>query len=95
MSCNAIEEIRQAFASEEFATAERLWNQYAGQLCQAIIVGAATEAMLLETRQLIDWSALVVKAFRSHAVDRLNSARLAQLYSTPTPEPYHLVRASF
>jgi hypothetical protein len=95
MSCTTIAEIRQAIASEEFALAERLWNQYAGQLRQAITDRTATGAMLSETRQLIDWSALVVRAFRAHAMDRLNSASLGQMYSRPTPEPYHMVRASF
>ena len=95
MNAKAIEGIRRAFASGEFAKAQRLWAEYAGQLRHAILEGSATEAMLRETGELIDWSRLAVKAFRAHAVDRLNSARLAQLYSSPTREPYRVVRASF
>ena len=95
MNCQAMESIRRAFASGEFAKGQRLWAKYAGQLHQQILEGSATEAMLSETRELIDWSGLVVRAFRAHAVDRLNSAHLAQLYSSPTPEPCRMVRASF
>jgi hypothetical protein len=96
MTCNAIPEIRQAFASEDFATADRLWNRYAGQLRQAILDGSATEATLSETRELVDWSALVVKAFRAHSVAQLNSMHVTEVYSVAgSREPRAIVRASF
>jgi hypothetical protein len=87
MSCNAIQlshaiqEIRQAFASEDFALADRLWNRYAGHLRQAILDGTATEATLSQTRELVDWSALVGKAFRAHSAAQLNSMHVAEVYS--------------
>jgi hypothetical protein len=96
MSCNAIDEIRQAIASEDFAMAEHKWNQYAGQLRQAILDGSATEAMLSETRQLVDWSALVVKAFHAHAGAQLDSLHVAEVYSgTGSREPRPIIGASF
>ncbi len=95
MHRKAMEAIRRAFASGEFAKAQRLWTEYAGELHQAILEGSATEAMLSETRELIDWSRLVVRAFRARAVDRLNGARLTQIYSYSAPEPHRVVRASF
>lgn len=95
-TCDAIQEIRQAFASEDFAMADRLWNRYAGQLRQAILDGSATEATLSETRQLVDWSALVVKAFRAHAGAQLNSFHVAEVYGgAGSQEPRPIVRASF
>jgi hypothetical protein len=95
MNPQAIQAIRSAFASGEFGHAQRLWNAYAGQLRQAIVEGSATEAMLSETRHLVDWSRLVVIAFRGHAADRLLSARLAQLYSCPAAEGHPIASAIF
>jgi hypothetical protein len=96
MSRNAIQEIRQAMASEEFGLAERLWNQYAGQLRHAITDGSATEAALSATCELVDWSALVVKAFRAHAAAQLNSLHVAEVYSgAGSRKPRAIVRASF
>ena len=91
----AVEAIRLALACEEFAKAQSLWTEHAGQLRQAILEGSATQAMLSETGELIGWSRLVVQAFRAHAVDQLNGARLLEVYSCPTPERPHVVRATF
>jgi hypothetical protein len=92
----SLEPIRQAVSSEEFALAERLWNQYTGQLRQAILDGSATEAMLSATRELVDWSVLVVKAFRAHSVAQLNTLHAAEVYGgAGSREPRAIVRASF
>jgi hypothetical protein len=92
----SLEPIRQAVNSEEFDRAGRLWEQYAGQLHQAILDGSATGAMLSETRQLVDWSALVVKAFRAHAGAQLNSLHVAEVYGgAGSRESRAIIRASF
>jgi hypothetical protein len=92
----SLEPIRQAIASEEFAQAERLWDQYADLLRRAILDGSATEAMLSETRELVAWSALVVKAFGAHSAAQLNSLHIAEVYGgAGSPEPRAIVRASF
>ena len=91
-----LEPIRQAVSSEEFELAKRLWNRYAGQLHQAILDGSATEAMLSEIRELVDWSMLVAKAFRAHTVAQLNTLHAAEVYGgAGSREPRAIVRASF
>ena len=89
------EGIRDAFASGEFAKAQRLWNEYAGQFQRAVAAGAATQAMLSETRQLIDWCALRVKVHKAHADSQLNQLYLAGRYRFRTPEPQAGVRVCF
>jgi len=78
--------IRGAFASGEFTKARRLWCEYAGQLEQSVAGGTATSAMFKEARELIDWSALIVKVFRAHAASQLTSLYLAGIYQNPQPE---------
>jgi len=87
--------IRRAFASGEFAKAQRLWNEYAGQLQRLIAAGSATPAMLSETRELIDWSKLVVKVHQAHAANQLKGLYLAGIYQCPRPNPPVGVRVSF
>ena len=92
----SLEPIRQAVNSEEFDRAGRLWEQYACRLDRAILDGSATGAMLLETRQLVDWAALVVKAFRAHTGAQLNSLHVAEVYGgAGSREPRAIIRASF
>ena len=77
---NARESIRQAMASEEFATAQRLWNAYADGVRSAILDGSATEGTMAEMRELVGWSRLVVQSFRAHAGDQVNRAHVARAY---------------
>jgi len=76
----ARESIRQAMASEEFATAQRLWDVYAEQVRLAILDGSATEGMMAEMRELVGWSRMVVQSFRAHAGDQVNRAHVARVY---------------
>jgi len=87
--------IRDAFASGEFAKAQRLWGDYAEQLRQSIGAGTATAAMLAETRELIDWSALRVKVHRAHAAHQLTGLYLAGFYQEPKPDRPVGIRVSF
>ena len=50
MNGQLVDRIRRAFAAGEFAGAQRLWGEYAGQLQRMIAARTATPAMLLETR---------------------------------------------
>ena len=77
---DARESIRQAMASEEFATAQRLWDVYAEQVRLAILDGSATEGMMAEMRELVGWSRMVVQSFRAHAGDQVNRAHVARVY---------------
>jgi len=74
------ESIRRAIASDEFATAQRLWDAYAEQVRAAILDGSATEGMMAEMRELVGWSRLVVQSFRAHAGDQVNRAHVARIY---------------
>lgn len=80
MSRDVRESIRQAIASEEFATAQRLWNAYADGLRAAILDGSANERMMAEMGELVGWSRLVVQSFRAHAGDQVNRAHVARVY---------------
>ena len=77
---DAQELIRQAMASEEFATAKRLWDAYAEEIRAAILDGSATEGMMAEMCELVGWSRLVVQSFRAHAGDQVNRAHVARVY---------------
>ena len=67
-------------ASEEFATAQRLWDAYAEEVRAAILDGSATEGMMAEMCELVGWSRLVVQSFRAHAGDQVNRAHVARVY---------------
>jgi hypothetical protein len=95
MNGQLVDEIRRAFAAEEFAKAQRLWNEYAVQLQRRIAAGTATAAMLLETRELIDWSTTVAKVYQAHAVHQLRGLHLAGVYRRPRPDPPVGVCVSF
>ena len=77
---DARELIRRAMASEEFATAQRLWDAYAEQVRAAILDGSATVGMMAEMWELVGWSRLVVQSFRAHAGDQVNRAHVARVY---------------
>lgn len=100
MNGQLVNAIRQAFASGEFAKAQRLWSEYAVQLQRMIAGGTATAAMLSETRDLIDSSALMVKVHQAHAEHQLKGLFLAGLYQTrtyqrPEPDPTEGIQVSF
>ena len=80
MNRDARESIRQAMAAEEFAAARRQWDVYAGQVRAAILDGSATESMMAEMREVVDWSRMVVQSFRAHAHDQLQCAHVARVY---------------
>ena len=80
MNRYAKELIRQAMASEEFDTARRRWDVYAEEVRAAILDGSATELMLAEMRELVDWSRVVVQSFRAHAGDQVKCAHVARVY---------------
>ena len=86
--------IRNAFASGEFAKAQRLWDDYAAQLRLAIQAGTASETLMTETRELIEWARMVVISFRAGAAARLNRARVAQIYEAPPASRTGFVRTS-
>ena len=67
-------------ASGEFTTAQRLWHTYAEQVRAAILEGSATTNLMTEMRELVDWSRLVVQAFRAHTGDQVNRAHVARVY---------------
>jgi hypothetical protein len=90
-----LDAIRKAFASGEFAKGERLWNEYARQLREAIAAGTATGKLLSDTGELVAWCRLAVRVFRAHATCRLNSAYVTGAYGNPEPLRPRLVRASF
>jgi hypothetical protein len=80
LNSDARESIRQAMASEEFDTAQRLWKAYAEQVRLAILDGSATEGMMADMRELVGWSRVVVQSFRAHAGDQVNRAHVARAY---------------
>ena len=84
--------IRDAFASGEFAKAQRLWSGYAEQIQAVIAAGTANAATLSEARQLIDWCALRVKVHQAHAAGQLNQLYLAGRYRFAPEEPESAVR---
>jgi hypothetical protein len=69
-------------ASEEFATARRLWDAYAEGVRAAILDGSATESMMAEMRELLGWSRLVVQSFRAHAGEQVSRTHVARAYSS-------------
>ena len=77
---DARELIRRAMASEEFATAQRLWDAYAEEVRAAILDGSATEGMMAEMSELVGWSRLVVQSFRAHAGDQVSRAHVGRVY---------------
>ena len=95
MDGQLVDTIRSAFAAEEFAKARRLWSQYAAQLQVRIAAGTATAAALAEARELIDWSAVVVKVHQAHAASRLTTLHLAARYQDPQAKPAGGVRVCF
>ena len=92
MNSEAIRAIRSAFSAGEFAKGQRLWEAYAARLQQDILDGRATEAMLAEAFELLEWARLTVKSFRAHSADRLNSAFVARVYDHCEPTSPHLFR---
>ena len=80
MNRDARELIRQAMASEEFDSARRQWDVYAEQVRAAILDGSATERMMAEMRELVDWSRVVVQSFRAHGRDQVQCAHVARVY---------------
>ena len=80
MNRDARELIRQAMASEEFDTARRQWDVYAEKVHVAILDGSATEDMMAEMRELVDWSRLVVQSFRAHVGNQVKCAHVARIY---------------
>ena len=95
MDQQLVDAIRTAFASGQFAKAQRLWSRHAGQLQHRIAAGTATAETLGETRELIDWSALVVKVHQAHAASQLMTLSLAGRYQSPPPDPPAAVRVRF
>jgi hypothetical protein len=79
---DARESIRRAMGSEEFARAQRLWSAYAEGVRAAILDGTATESMMAEMCELVDWSRLVVQSFRAHAGDQVSCAHVARVYDS-------------
>ena len=72
--------IRHAISSEQFETAHRLWDEYAGMVRLSILSGSANEDMLAEMQDLVTWSRTVVLSFRAHSADRLNQSHVANIY---------------
>jgi len=95
MDRQSVKAIQTAFASGEFARAQRLFGEYAAQLQRRIADGTATAALLAETRELIDWSTLVVKVHQAHAANQLKTLYLAARYQCPAPKPQSGVGVSF
>jgi hypothetical protein len=84
--------IRNAFASEEFETARRLWEEYAADIEKLIAAGRGSDQVLAEARGLIEWARRSVLSFQAHCSARLASARVAEIY-TQIPDSFaHLLR---
>ena len=84
--------IRNAFASEEFDTARRLWDEYASSIEKLIAAGRGTEQMLAEAGGLILWARQSALSFHAHCSARLASARVAEIYTHNQDASAHLVR---
>ena len=86
--------IRAAIAREDFAGAQRLWDEYAGELQQAVLDGVATAPQMAEARELFEWARLAIAALRAHAADRLGCLHAAQIYeaSIKSSSPFLQVR---
>lgn len=94
MDAGSTAAIREAIAREDYAGAQQLWNEYAGELRQAVLDGVATSARLAEARALIEWARISIKALRAHAADRLGCLHAAQVYggTTKSSAPFLQVR---
>lgn len=86
--------IRAAIAREDFAGVQRLWDEYADELQQAVLDGVATAPQMAEARELIEWARLAFAALRAHAANRLGCLRAAHVYgaSTYSSSPFLQVR---
>jgi hypothetical protein len=89
------ERIRRAVASGEFQKALVLWNDYAGQLQEALEQRRLSEPQLKEMGELVEWSRTVVLCARAQGQSLLSSLCAAGKYSDPVPrnEP-RIVRIS-
>ena len=98
-----LEAIRQAVNSGEFGRAQLLWRECSAALAEELTGGHLTKArlaevreLLVEVRELMEWSRVVVLCARAHLQDRLNSLHVAREYEIPVPVRTHrLVSASF
>jgi len=87
--------IRDAIALGEFGKARKLWDGYAKRLEASISAGSASEDMLAEARETVEWCRLAVKAQTVQAANLVSSARVAQIYGTvPRVRRSRLVRTS-
>ena len=84
--------IRNAFASEEFDTARRLWEEYASGIERLIAAGKGSDQILSEARGLIDWARRSALQFQAHSSARVASARVAEIYTHHQDSSAHLVR---
>ena len=75
------DEIREAFASGEFAKARGLWSLYVERIHRAIQDRSAEPADLEEARLLLAYAQTAVKCYSAHANARIAEARGAMAYS--------------
>ena len=94
MSERATAPIRDALTAGEFTRAERLWRDYAGKLEAAVRAGTATQAMMAEAGELVEWARMVGKAFRAHTTHRLDCLRVAEIYASRFSAPARFLRTS-
>jgi ketosteroid isomerase-like protein len=80
-------EIRDSIACGDFAKAQRQFEDYAGEVRDAIEGGTCTADVVRQTDELIQWSREMVLSARAHLQDQLQNVRtrvyVAGLYSAP------------
>lgn len=86
--------IRQAVAAGEFHRATLLWNEYVTEIREEIGRGTCTQARMVETAELLEWSRGVVLCDRAHAQSQLTTMWVASQYGPADSPPASCVRAN-
>jgi hypothetical protein len=92
--------IRQAVTSGEFERAQLLWNQCAAEMAEELASRRLTVARLVEVRELVEWSRVVILCERAHLQTQINrmqsEMRVTGEYGLPpSPRTPRIVAASF
>ena len=81
MQSEAVQEIREAIAAQDYRTALRLWNGYVNQVRCDLSNGDFPAERVAEVRELFHWGRSALLCSRSHYLDRLNATYVAAAYT--------------
>ena len=80
MISSPVDAIRLAISRGDYALALQLWNAHAADLRDSLQRGELTSGQMSETRDLFDWSALVLQGARALLQAQWNQASNAAAY---------------